>query len=220
MTDTASVSKLLPNQVYVIDDRGLPWIYDISDPDEYEFIQSRAKKDDAGNLVLSLPLIAAALKRWTPEEALERIENEVKEINVPEIKMPTLKELDLDISDLGERTNEELEEMLAVYGGYMAYLESQLSYVESKKGLLESTFEESMSRMMFGLQSQKDKKAVKESLRGEALSVNSKLNQLRKDSIEAEALFVRVLGLRNSYKAIYGAISRVVALRTSGNKDN
>lgn len=219
MIDTVSVSKLLPNQIYVIDDRGLPWIYDITDPDEYEFIQTRGKKDEAGNLVLSLPLVAA-LKRWTPEEALERIDAEVKEINVPEFKMPTLKELDLDISNLGERTNEELEEMLAVYGGYMAYLEGQLSSVESKNGLLESTFEEAMSKMMYKLQSQKDKKIVKESLRGEALSVNSQLNQLRKDSIESEALYIRVLGLRNGYKAIYNTISRIVALRTSGSRDN
>ena len=52
-------------------------------------------------------------------------------------------------------------------------------------------------------------------MRGEAIASNSSLKRTRQELIEEEGMYVRLSGIRNAYKSMYDAVSRVVALRVS-----
>ena len=48
----------------------------------------------------------------------------------------------LEFADLMNATNKELEEFLVVYGGYKAYLESQIADAQAKKNALNAALDE------------------------------------------------------------------------------
>lgn len=210
-------TKLLPGQIIVKDDTtGLEWVYDIH-PEDLAFIKDRAKIDEFGNYVLTMPEIAS-LKRWLPKEVLEKIDREIDDMNVPELEIDFEKGKEkktISFSDLSSQTNQQLEQYLTIYGGFKAYLEAQLSYYESKHGVLESTYEEALAKMLYTLSQKYEKKPTKEVMHGEAIASSPQLKKLRQDLIEAEAMCRRVQGLRDSYRAAYDTVSRIVALRIS-----
>ena len=221
---TKNTSELLPQQVKVKDkSSGLEWIYDV-DPEEFDFLKDKGEWDDSGNLVLNSPLIAG-IKGFSPDKTIESVEQEVIEMQVPalEIDIDTIERPSLKLEDLNKCTNLELEEYLAMFGAYRAYLEAQLSLVEARRGILESSFEEGLNKMYYTLEqkyrSANGRKPVKESLRGEALASNPNLGNLRKELIQTDALYIRTLGLRNAYKIMWDTVSRVIALRTSAGRD-
>lgn len=210
--------KLLPGQVIVKDGTtGLEWIYDIQDATEFEFLTKRAKIDEAGNYILTMPEIAS-LKRWLPKEVLEKIDVQIDELGVPELvvnlEIPAEKRK-IEFSDINNHTNQQLEQYLTMYGGFKAYLETQLAYYEAKQGVLEATYEEALAKMLYTLSQKYEKKPTKEVLHGEAIASSPQLKKLRQDLIEVEAMCRRVQGLRDSYRAVYDTVSRVVALRIS-----
>jgi hypothetical protein len=61
------------------------------------------------------------------------------------------------------------------------------------------------------------KKPTKELLRAEAIEVTSGLAELRIDFLELDTLYKRVMGVRDSYKSAYEAVSRLVSLRAAMN---
>lgn len=210
--------RLLPNQVFVIDEQtGVKWIYDVS-PEDMELLENRGTKDGYGNITLSYPIVAA-LKRWDPETTMKKIDEYMEEVNVPDFPQPVKREIIVSLDELENSTDEQLQRALTVYGGYRAYLENQLAYVDSKKGLLESTFEEGLSRMFYVLQGQKERKVIKEVLRGEALATNPRLKKVRQDLIEVEALYARIKGLKEAYRAAFDTVSRIIAVRVSNRND-
>ena len=221
---TKNTSELLPQQVIVKDkSSGLEWIYDV-EPEELDFLKEKGEWDDSGNLVLNSPLIAG-IKGFSPDKTIESVEQEVIEMQVPalEIDIDTIERPSLKLEDLNKSTNLELEEYLAMVGADRAYLEAQLSLVEARRGILESSFEEGLNKMYYTLEqkyrSANGRKPVKESLRGEALASNPNLGNLRKELIQTDALYIRTLGLRNAYKIMWDTVSRVIALRTSAGRD-
>ncbi len=159
------------------------------------------------------------MAEWNINTATKKIEVYMEDVNVPEFPQPRKQEIAVNLEDLGNSTDDQIGHMLAVYGAYRAYLEAQLAYVDSKKGLLESAFEEGLSKALYLIQSQKDKKVIKEVLRGEALATNPHLKQIRQDLIETEAMFARVRGLRDAYKAAFDTVSRAITIRTSNRND-
>ena len=175
-------------------------------------------------MVLNSPLIAG-IKGFSPDKTIESVEQEVIEMQVPalEIDIDTIERPSLKLEDLNKCTNLELEEYLAMFGAYRAYLEAQLSLLEARRGILESSFEEGLNKMYYTLEqkyrSANGRKPVKESLRGEALASNPNLGNLRKELIQTDALYIRTLGLRNAYKIMWDTVSRVIALRTSAGRD-
>lgn len=206
--------QLLLGQVLVVDEsNGLKWIYDIS-PEDFDLLDAKSKKDEYGNIILSYPEVAA-LKRWTIDIAMKKVEEYMKDINVPEVSQPKTSGKIGSLSDLNNSTDEQLEELLLLYGGYRAYLESNLAYLDSKRGLLESSFEEGLAKMMFTLQKDREKRVAKEMLRGEALVLNPQLKKARQQLIETEAIYARIRGLKEAYRAAFDTVSRVVTLRTA-----
>jgi len=210
--------KLLPHQVVIVDDNtGLKWIYDVC-PEDLDYLEERGIRDEFGNITLSAPLVAG-LNKWNIKTAMKVVDDYMEDVNVPNFPQPKKQENVTSLEELINSTDEQLQHMLTVYGGYRAYLEAELAYIDSKRGMLESTFEEGLNRMIYVLQSQKDKKATKEFLRGEALATNPQLKKVRQDLIETEAIYARVKGLRDAYKASWETVSRVVAIRLSNRND-
>ena len=76
--------KLAPHQVILISDNQVPYIYDIEDKEEYAFLESRGERDEDGNLVLKMPLVAAA-RRFTLESVMKNIAKHETELGIPSI---------------------------------------------------------------------------------------------------------------------------------------
>lgn len=213
--DIATASQS-PEHIIVVDERGVEWSYRVDDdPEIYKIVKSKGTIDERGRLVLTLPLVAA-LKGWNFEVAIKKIEQEMKEINVPDIFVDIIEKGKITIPNFDKCTNLQLEEHLSLFGGYRAYLEAQLAYLESKRQVLDSSFEEGMSKSMFLLSQGREKKPLKEALHGEAIASNSLLRKTKQDLIELNGLHARVLGMRDAYKSLWDTVSRIMSLRISG----
>jgi|TARA_R110000744_G_scaffold84862_8_gene166050 hypothetical protein len=114
-------------------------------------------------------------------------------------------------------TDQELSEYITKFGGYKAYLEGQLAYIDSRRSLTEELFDEALGKAMFRISVGYPKKPTKELLRAEAIEVTSGLAELRIDFLELDTLYKRVMGVRDSYKSAYEAVSRLVSLRAAMN---
>ena len=140
---------------------------------------------------------------------------------VPALGKDVIKEYGLEFSNLMNEDNRKLEEFLTAYGGYKAYLETQVAEVSSKKNALEAAFDEGYATAIFKLAEEREeegkKKLTREEVRGAAMSTYAQLRELKREIIEQDAVYTRVVGLLSAYKAAYDAVSRIVTLRTYGN---
>lgn len=205
--------KLSENQVIVKNEEtGEKFVYEI-DKEDIPLFEKRGKKDEDGNIILSYPYVAV-LKKWNVNTVLNGIEEYMIKLKVPEISKPKENEELLDISNYSECSNDELEKLLIQYGAFRGYLESQLSFIGSKKGVLEATFEEMLNKAIYLLSKEEsEKRRTKEVLKGEALDKNSQLKKIRQDLIECEGLYTRINGLTISYKILWETVSRIISLR-------
>ena len=158
-------------------------------------------------------------RRFSSEEILATAERYLRDVSVPNLNIEIAERQDIQLGDLNKATNEQLEEYLSVFGGYRAYLESQLSVIEARKGVLEAGFEEGLNKAFYYL-SQKyadhaGRKPTKEAMRGEAIAENPQLRKARQDLIEVGAIYTRVKGLRDAYLSAFTVVSRIVSLRSS-----
>ena len=150
---------------------------------------------------------------------LRRVDEYFDRLDLPKLEADVEAPKVISISDLEDCTNKDLENYLLLFGGFRSYLDAKLASVESRKTILEATFEEGLNRMLYLLEEKYGeegrRRPNKESLRGEAIATNSSLKRTRQESIEAEGMYIRLAGIRNAYKSMYDAVSRVVALRVS-----
>jgi len=162
--------------------------------------------------------------QWTPMKALGKAQKQIEELSVPLFGKDITKEYQLNFSNLMNEDNRKLEEYLTAYGGYKAYLETQLADISSKKNALEAAFDEGYATAIFRLAEEREeegkKKLTREEVRGAAMSKYDQLKELRREVIEQEVVHTRVAGLLSAYKAAYDAVSRIVTLRTYGTTDN
>ena len=159
-------------------------------------------------------------KKWTPIKALGKAQRYVEDLMVPALGKDVIKEYGLEFSNLMNEDNRKLEEFLTAYGGYKAYLETQVAEVSSKKNALEAAFDEGYATAIFKLAEEREsegkKKLTREEVRGAAMSTYAQLRELKREIIEQDAVYTRVTGLLSAYKAAYDAVSRIVTLRTYG----
>ena len=159
--------------------------------------------------------------KWTPIKALGKAQRHIDGLMVPALGKDVIKEYGLEFSNLMNEDNRKLEEFLTAYGGYKAYLEMQVSEVSSKKNALEAAFDEGYATAIFKLAEEREsegkKKLTREEVRGAAMSTYAQLRELKREIIEQDAVYTRVVGLLSAYKAAYDAVSRIVTLRTYGN---
>ena len=159
--------------------------------------------------------------KWTPIKALGKAQRHIDGLMVPALGKDVIKEYGLEFSNLMNEDNRKLEEFLTAYGGYKAYLEMQVSEVSSKKNALEAAFDEGYATAIFKLAEEREsegkKKLTREEVRGAAMSTYAQLREIKREIIEQDAVYTRVVGLLSAYKAAYDAVSRIVTLRTYGN---
>ena len=150
---------------------------------------------------------------------LRRVDSYFEQLELPQLEADLEAPKIIAISDLEDCTNKDLENYLLLFGGFRSYLDTKLASVESRKTILEASFEEGLNRMLYILEEkyvdEGRRRPNKESLRGEAIASNSSLKRTRQELIEEEGMYVRLSGIRNAYKSMYDAVSRVVALRVS-----
>ena len=161
--------------------------------------------------------------KWTPMKALGRARQKVDSLGIP-IFSPDLAEREnLNFSELDKYSDKELEGFLTMYGGYEAFLETKVATLEATLGALEASFNEGYSTSLYQLskhyEKENKKKPIKDEIRGEIMSKNKQLAQVKKDIIEQEAELRIVKGLLETYRKAYGTVSRVVTLRTKGAQD-
>lgn len=149
------------------------------------------------------------------EKILQSVDRYVKNLHITEFKEPVVKD-DFDLSTLVNCTNDDLERLLLIFGGYRAYLDVQIAYVEARKAFFESSFEDENAKVQHNLLLDAGKqKKTKDYLRGESLIRSPQLGEIKHKLNNLNSLYIRLSGLRNSYKSAYDAVSRVVALRLS-----
>ena len=159
--------------------------------------------------------------KWSPMKALSQVDEFVNELGIPKFNFDLESAPILEFSNLMNADNQQIEKFLVLYGGYKAYLESQLADCDAKRSALEAAFDEGLSTAMYKLNVERTgatRKPTKDEVRGEALDKYSQLRELRREVIEQDSLHKKLSGLLNTYKAAYDAVSRVVALRTWGAK--
>ena len=158
--------------------------------------------------------------QWTPFKAISKADEFLDDLMVPAIGKEVTKEYGLDFSNLMNAESRQLEEFLTMFGGYKAYLESQLAHIDANKSAIEAAFDEGYATAVYKIASTREsegqKKLTREEIRGAVLDTYSSLKELRREVIEQDTVYKKVAGLLNAYKAAYDAVSRIVALRTFG----
>ena len=160
--------------------------------------------------------------KWTPMKALGKAQKEVDSLGLPPLAVDLSENNSLEFSKINTYDNKILADFLAMYGGYKAYLETKIADIESKVGALEASFNEGYSTALFRIVKEygdKDlKKPTKDELRGEVMEKYETLRELKKDLIEQQATLKKTEGLLNTYTTAYNTVSRVVTLRTHGDR--
>ena len=150
---------------------------------------------------------------------LAKADDYLADLLIPRFKVDLDAEPSLEFANLMDADRKALEEFLSVYGGYKAYLESQVADEEAKKTALESYFDEGYAKASFRVNNDREedgkKKLTREEVRGAVLDGFEELWELRQAVIEQEAIYIKVKGLLTAYSSAFNAVSRVVALRTS-----
>jgi len=158
--------------------------------------------------------------KWSPFKALAQADMAVKALGLPEFNFALESAPILEFSNLMNADNKQIEHFLVVYGGYKAYLEAQLADCDAKRSAIDAAFDEGLATAMYKLNTEREllgkRKPTKDEVRGEALDTYPQLRELRREGIEQNALYKKLAGLFNAYKAAYDAVSRVVTLRTYG----
>jgi len=159
------------------------------------------------------------MQKGITSKILDNADRFLEDLIVPKFRMNLEDEPSLNFSSLMDADRRALEEFLAVYGGYKAYLECQIADVEAKKTALEAYFDDGYYKAAYRMNNDREekgqKKFTREEVRGAVLDTFSELWDVRQQVIEQEAVYIKVKGLLTSYTSAFNAVSRVVALRTS-----
>jgi len=211
-----STDTLVKNHIIVKDSEGLfEWVYTVN-PDEWEGLKEKGRIDEHGRLLLTLPYIAS-IKKISADDIIQHINDRIYDMDIPDIKIDIKHTENIAFDSLQDKTNMELENLLSLAGSYRSYIESQLSIVESEKHVLDAFYEDGLNKTLYLLEDRyknRDggRKPNKESLKGEALSLNPRLGEVRQKLIEIEALYIRLSRVRE----VWATISRIIGLRVSG----
>ena len=158
-------------------------------------------------------------QKWTPMKAFGKANKSIEELMVPTFQADLSEHPLLEFSNLMNADPRKLEEFLVLYGGYKAYLESQLADVDAAKSAVKAAFEEGFATAVYKISEDREaegkKKFTRDEIRGAATSLYPQLRELSREIIEHEALHIKLNGLLNAYSSAYHTVSRIVSLRTS-----
>ena len=158
-------------------------------------------------------------QQWTPIKALGKVNRQVDELMVPPFHADLSEHPTLEFSNLMNADPRKLEEFLILYGGFKAYLESQLADIDSAKSAVKAAFDEGFATAVYKISEDREaegkKKFTRDEIRGAATSLYPTLRELSREIIEQEALHAKVNGLLNAYSSAYHTVSRIISLRRS-----
>ena len=156
-------------------------------------------------------------EKFTIASVLENIDKYMdEELKVQSIPEPKKREELLNMGNFSECSNNELGELLSFYGAFLSYISIRLSKIDSKRGIIKSSIEESNSKAMYLLQNESDeKRKTKEVLNGEILVKYPQIKKMKQDLIETEAIYIRIKALFDSYQILWNTVSRIIAIRTA-----
>ena len=142
---------------------------------------------------------------------LAKADDYLADLLVPRFKVDLDAEPSLEFANLMDADRKALEEFLSVYGGYKAYLESQVADEEAKNTALESYFDEGYAKASFRVNNDREedgkKKLTREEVRGAVLDGFEELWELRQAVIEQEAIYIKVKGWLTAYSSAFNAVS-------------
>ncbi len=154
---------------------------------------------------------------WSPIKALGTASQYVDSLMVPGLSVNLEDREHLEFSDLMNASNRDLSEFLVAYGGYKAFLESQIADAQAKKNALTAAFDEGYATAVFRIADEREtagqKKLTRDEIRGAVMDKYEQLKELKREIIEQEAIETRINGLLNTYTTAYNTVSRVVTLR-------
>ena len=152
-----------------------------------------------------------------PIKALGTASQYVDSLMVPGLSVNLEDREHLEFSDLMNASNRDLSEFLVAYGGYKAFLESQIADAQAKKNALAAAFDEGFATVVFRIADEREaagqKKLTRDEIRGAVMDKYEQLKELKREIIEQEAIETRINGLLNTYTTAYNTVSRVVTLR-------
>ena len=158
-------------------------------------------------------------EKWSPMKALGKVNKSVAELMIPPFQADLSEHPTLEFSNLMNADPRALEEFLVLYGGYKAYLESQLADIDSAKSALKAAFEEGFATAVYKISEDREaegkKKFTRDEIRGAATSLYPQLRHISREIIEQQALHTKISGLLNAYSSAYHTVSRIISLRTS-----
>ena len=158
------------------------------------------------------------MQDWTITKSLEKAKQAVDALNIPSFSMDLPEKDHLEFSNLMNVENSQLETFLTMYGGYKAYLETELADQDALMWALEASFVEDYSIAHYKVAKVYEelsiRKPTKEELRGEVLTKFPAILAAKQEIIDAQVKLKKISGLLNSNTTAYNTVSRVVALRT------
>ena len=162
-------------------------------------------------------------EKWSPMKVLGRVRRRLEsDLQVSSFDYDAEKVPKLSLEDFSLASNERLESYLTMYGGYTSYLEVEVAESESKLSALQAAYDDgtakAMNRIAKAREEEGKKKPTREELKGEVLESYPQLWELRKEVIENEAAVIETRGTLKAYDKAYAAVSRVVGLRTMGDR--
>ena len=107
----------------------------------------------------------------------------------------------------------QIDEWLLFFGAWRGYLAYQIASLDCEWTMLSEGFDVLLSTKIAELEKQSDKRLLKDSLKGLALSEDDQLESLRIRVIEISAKLKVLKGRLNLYEAQFETISRVVTRR-------
>ena len=129
----------------------------------------------------------------------------------------------LQVAKLVELNDEELQKTLYHYGAGKAYLEAELSNIESKKALIEDIYNDAFATTSYEIVGKREKEGLKkltrEELKGAVLSESEDLKKYKEQMREAIGRYLVIEGELKSYSSLYNAISRVISARSQDKKE-
>ena len=129
----------------------------------------------------------------------------------------------LQVAKLVELNDEDLQTILYHYGAGKAFLESELSDIESKTALVEDLYNDLFSITSYKIVDRREKgnlkKLTREELKGAVLLESEDIKKYKQQLREGKARYVLIEGELKSYSSLYSAVSRVITLRTYDKKE-
>jgi len=165
-----------------------------------------------------------------PVKTLGKISKYVNSIPIPRLSFEEVFKIEegeerpkLQVTKLVELSDEELQTTLYHYGAGKAFLESELSDIESKTALVEDIFNDLFSTTSYEIVERREqaglKKLTREELKGAVLTESIDLERYKEQLREGRSRQILIEGELKSYSSLYNSISRVITLRTFDKKE-